>query len=460
VILDLIGGDMAARFKVLGLIVFALMLSSPAFAEVRLQSACPLYPSGLFTEVPRMGSSPGGRCYSGHTCWVGVRGDWLDITDSTTILSGPRASIRISEKGVEDSGSLNGDCIPRSNKDREGYVRLALENISGSGTMRIRLNRAGGSDTINVEVLDGTTFVGTRIDGSAAADTGESKIYSLKGANLDRLRLKQANRISGLTSNLGSAGTVSGISSRPTQLEADGIVSSTETTARVRLTFSEAGTFSLENRLEFEGGEPPLNASLGWPEVHIHRASGAQNPPPVAPVQGGSGGKTVGSTTSSVPNLTPVRLFPERPLLRKINTLSSLMIPMFFCSGVGNNEEEDVDIPAFEWGVANDNRAAVAQPFSVAVLNGTSPLATQTVASIPESDTRTFRNWPGRPARIRVVKVTGPPLLSEYNNSPGCYIPNALAGKVTLDPKPLVIRVDSTSQITERNEPDNDLSIQ
>ena len=451
---------MASRFPTatLAVIVLALLPLGTARADVRAQAACPLYPSTLFSNAPRMSGSPGGRCFSGLTCWVGVRGDWLDLTSSFSIVSGPSARIRISEQGVEDSGALNGDCIPRSNKDREGYVRLVLENIDGDGTMRIRLSRPGGQDTISVEVLDGKTFLATKLDGNFA-DTGVAKVFNLKGANLDRLKLKQLNRASGLTrtNTLNTVAVPTGL----VNPEFDEILSRTDTTARVRLTFPDSGTVNLESRLEFEGGEPPLNVSLGWPTVNVHRSSGAQNPPPAQPGRGSSGGATVG--TSSTPNLTPVRLFGERPLLRKINTRSALMIPMFYCSGVGNNEEKEVAVPAFEWGVANDNRSAINQAFSVAVLNGASnnaPLSTQNVATLPQSDSRSFRNWPGRPARVRVVKVTGDPLMKEYDHSAGCYIPNALVGRVTLDPKPLIIRVDSGGQITERDEPDNDLVIQ
>lgn len=454
---------MAARFSILTLavIVFVFLPLGTASAEVRAQSACSLYPSSLFANPPRMSSTSEGRCFSGdHRCFVGVRGDWLDLTGSVDRVSGPSVGrIDIDKTGVEDSGSLSGDCIPRSNKDREGFVRLILEDIEGAGTLRLRLNRPGGQDTISVTVLDGKTFLGTKLEGNFA-DTGVSKVFNLKGANLGRLRMKQVNRVSGLTSN-----TTLNTVDLPTRSlggsESDGILDSTPTTARVRLTFHETGTVSLETRLEFEGGEPELNERLGWPSVTVRRPGGGgnQNPPP--PPQPGAGG-TPGTNVGSTPNLTPNRLFNERPLLRKVNTLSSLMVPSFFCAGLAIDEEREVDVPAFEWGVANDNRTAITQPFAVAVLNGAggnAPLAAQTVTTLPQSDIRTFRNWPGRPARVKVVNVQSNRLMSEYNNSAGCYIPNALAGRVTLDPKPLIIRADSASQIAERVETDNDLVI-
>jgi hypothetical protein len=139
------------------------------------------------------------------------------------------------------------------------------------------------------------------------------------------------------------------------------------------------------------------------------------------------------------------------------------MIPMSYCTSAPTDRETEVDVPAFDWGVGNDDRIAVNRAFSVSVLNGSSsktPLATEIVQSIPQSGTRVFRNWPGRPTRVRVVNVTpaNPKFSSEYDSTPGCYIPTTLAGSVTLDPKSLIVRVDSGGQINERVESDNELT--
>lgn len=187
-------------------------------------------------------------------------------------------------------------------------------------------------------------------------------------------------------------------------------------------------------------------------------------------VRSGSGGAPVSVDTGSggsgsvpgpnLPNLTP-RSPSVAPLLRKINSKSATMIPMFYCGSVPDDQEMAVDVPAFDWGVANDDRAEISQAFSVAVLEGTSnaPLAKETVQSIPRSGTRIFRNWPGRPSHVRAINVTAanPKFGSDYDSSPGCYIPAALVGSVTLDPKSLIVRVDADGQITERVESDNDL---
>ena len=215
-----------------------------------------------------------------------------------------------------------------------------------------------------------------------------------------------------------------------------------------------------------------LTLMLGMGAALGYGTAQAQTPPPATATT------NLSSLLSRVPNLTPFRLGATSPLLRKINPLTarSTMVNSAFCTGLGDNEEREVAVPDFEWGVANDNRSAINTPFSV-TLSGTpvsvsaigvsapnTVLSTQQVASIPMLNRRTFKNWSGRPARIRVVKVTGEPLIGEYQNSAGCYLPNpassmVILSSVALDPKPLIIRVDSASQIKESMETDNDLTI-
>ena len=162
------------------------------------------------------------------------------------------------------------------------------------------------------------------------------------------------------------------------------------------------------------------------------------------------------------PNLTP-QAPSAAPLLRKINAAPATMIPMFYCTGISADRETEVDVPAFDWGVANDDRAEVRHAFTVAIVDAASPggtLVTEAVPSILRSGTRVFRNWPGRPTRVRVIHVTAanPKFRTEYGAAPGCYIPTALAGSVTLDPGSLIVRVDARGEIAERLENDNDLT--
>jgi hypothetical protein len=253
-------------------------------------------------------------------------------------------------------------------------------------------------------------------------------------------------------------------------VQSDEILSTTTTTARVRLTFAQTrnatGMVSLEEKLAFSDGEPELNQRFGWPEVRVSAGRGGQNPPPPPPPanQGGGGGGV--SNQGRDPNLTPQQ--PSiAPLLNKIGNLKATMIPMFYCSlAPGVDQEKEVAVPAFDWGVANDNRSAVNTAFTVTLIDGTSntTLATETVQTIVQSGTRIFRNWPGRPARVRVIQVTAahPKFALEYNSSTGCYIPTALVGSTRLDPKMLIVRVDpggpnNIGVITESVENDNDL---
>jgi hypothetical protein len=121
-----------------------LVLSSQVLAEVRAEKRCP------------------GTCFShsasvSESCRVGLRGDWLDITDRVTQLSGPRASVTILRKGVERGFPFGVDvCDPGSRKSREGFIELKLTGLQGSGTVRLRLDRPGGSDTISIPVSDGS----------------------------------------------------------------------------------------------------------------------------------------------------------------------------------------------------------------------------------------------------------------------------------------------------------------
>lgn len=161
------------------------------------------------------------------------------------------------------------------------------------------------------------------------------------------------------------------------------------------------------------------------------------------------------------PNLT-AQASSAAPLLRKINLKAATMIPSSYCAGIPFDRETEVDVPPFDWGVANDDRSAVNQAFAVTLLGGTSSgmsLATQTVQSIPRAGMRIFRNWPRRPTRVTVIHVTdaNERFATEYDRTPGCYIPTALVRTVVLDPKPLVIRVDDGDRIAERVETDNDL---
>lgn len=405
------------------LLVFTLSFAAAdAAADTRIKSVCPGLRDFPVTNRPV-------KCFTSHTCRVGVRGDWLDLTDQATVVSGPRASVRILATGVDEGAS--GNCIPRANKSREGYVSVLLTDIEGTGEMRIRLSRPafGGrdSDEITVDVLSGDAYLEPR---SYSAVVNQPKTLRLEGKSLNLLELTDA----------AGAGAE--------------IVEQTSERATVRLTFTSTGTMSLENVVRFAGARPRLNELMEWPTVSVTRAAAAGGG-----VNAGVGGPIGGgrSTQSSEPNLTPAHLFGNRPLLRKINNFRQIEVPGTFCASHGNNEEREVDVPPFEWGVSNDNRSDVQTPFTVQLIDGSSGtvLATQQMNALREGRTESFRNWPNRPSRIRVVKVTGPPLMAQYGNATGCY----LVSSVALDPRPIIIRVDAGGSVTERVENDNDLPV-
>jgi hypothetical protein len=372
----------------------------------------------------------GGDCweFDGARCVIGVRGAFLDLTNQVTVVtSRPSATATIVGTGVDTAPS--NQCVP-TGQGREGYVSIQLTNIEGTGRMTIKLlrpNAVGGRDfdDIEVDVKRGTFLKKDTFN----AHVNEPRTMELTGGDLTLLKVLAPDANNEILSKTGS-------------------------TARVRLTFTQPGTFGLDTKLGFLVARPVLNETNGWPTVTVTGAPApppAGNPPPPPPPPPPS------STRPALPNLLPSVVFPSRPLIRKINNLQSIMIPAAFCAGLANNEEREVAVPDFEWAVTNAG-AAVNSPFSSTV-GGATPLATQQLPGIPQNDIRTFRNWPGRPARIRVVKVTGPPLLGEYQNSVGCYLPNATASRVPLDPRPINIMVDSATQITESNEPDNLLPV-
>jgi hypothetical protein len=262
-----------SRFKSLTLMlaVCAALTSSIVLADVREKSICPLMP-----DFRNRDSHFGGECYSGHDCQVGVRGAFLDLTTRASIESAPpNATVTISDKGVEDSRI--GQCVPRSNASREGFVKVFLTGITGTGPMRIKLSRPnafGGQDhdTVTVTVLNGGTYLarlGSTAGSDYVADRNVQKTFTLRGRNLDLLQLK--NPVAG-----------------------DVIERKSEASAEVKLTFTTRGSIGLDTRLEFAGRTPLPNVEGGWPDVLVLVQSNTPPPPaqtapaPVQPRQGGS----------------------------------------------------------------------------------------------------------------------------------------------------------------------------
>ncbi|HYN43430.1 MAG TPA: hypothetical protein VE129_16755, partial [Thermoanaerobaculia bacterium] len=162
---------------------------------------------------------------------------------------------------------------------REGFIIIELRNIENAGNLRLKMERPAltgrDSDTVTVEVKNGDTFLNRSSPGSV--EVGVSRNFALRGRGLDKLRL-------------GGPGLVQSVRDTPRDVsasrlegplsEVDAILSQSPTDARVRLTFFQAAAkVSLEQKLRFEGGEPELNRTQGWPEVEVRAA----RPPPGLP---------------------------------------------------------------------------------------------------------------------------------------------------------------------------------
>ena len=149
----------------------------------------------------------------------------------------------------------------------------------------------------------------------------------------------------------------------------------------------------------------------------------------VAPPAGG--GIRVGAGSGA--NLLPARLFPERPLLRRIGGLgTNVMIPIGFCTGLGNDARGRAQVPPLVWGLSSAGgdvasaRAELRDAASGRVLSSFD-------ARVPGNSAPVTReNYPGRPTSVAVVNVTGP-LMRDFGNQAGCFLDPAAAAP-PLDP--------------------------
>lgn len=355
--------------------------------------------------------------------------------------------------GVEDTGVAG--VTVRLGERKHGTGSTIEVQITASASARhgdqgrVRLKYPLGEDSFPIKVVQRMTVTSISIedvrptDGRYILDLNRDYTLVFRGTNAEHY--EAPGDLPGLFNNVRSSflsrsgdtvrlrirsGTKRGYTIEPSNLRGDGCYAlRMEGSASARVFF---GFDPSENRPPAPGaGVPP--------------------PPPVRP-------PTTGGATQT--NLLPARLFPERPLLRKINTLSATMVPIALCGNLGNDEEGDRPLPDFEWGVSNTD-FEVTTPFQVQLVNGATgaTLATQTVPGIPRGDLRTFRNWPGRPASVRLVRVVAR-LLKDYDNAPGCYVAKSAASSVTLDPRPILIRVDTGSAVPEGSrENDNELRI-
>lgn len=380
--------------------------------------------------------SPGGpiAIRAGRQTRITVKGTGVDLVQSVadTGLGGVRVEIGDRTHGLGSSVEL----------------RITVDaGIRHGDEGRIRLRYPVGEDSFPVKLVAEATIRGMSVEGV----TPDDRHRNVLDLNRDYTLVLRGSNLT-LLSPPSRVGIVS-----------VSVVSRSADEARLQIRSGTDRFQHIDPRdLEKTGcgevnvtGEAGINLLFGTPRPTPTRTPA---PPAATPTA-----RQVTPTATPAPrttNLLPVMLFPERPLLRKINTLSSIMVPIALCGTLGNDEEGDKPLPAFEWGVSNTNDADVATPFDIQLVDGASgrTLATERLTQLPRGQFRTFSNWPGRPATIRVVRVVAR-LLRDYDNSPGCYLAKPGASSVPLDPRPILIRVDTGNTVPEGNrENDNELS--
>ncbi len=423
-----------SRYSAVVLTLFVVLATTtPVHADVREKRVCVV--TGAFPDADA--GEPDKECFSGHLCKVGVRGDWLDLTDRASVESGPSANISISTQGTGDARGAIGSmttCVPQSSRSREGYVSLTLTNIRGSGTMQIKLSRPnaiGGrdDDTVSVNVKKGETFLA--IDKQFRATFGEPEEITLRGGNLDLLQLKDP-------------------------APGDEILSRSETQARVRLTFtrenSRQSPSPLDKRLQFAGPEPALNQKYGWPVVSV---------------SGGSQNASAPSPAASQVNIRPLRagvLFKPR----NITAGSGLQVNKVddsFCTGFNPNDVREIALPPFKFSITNTSSIPVTQGFTIDIVAAGAVLHTETVQGLGARATEeiSITTWRGRQGRV-ILKNSQPvpcpppgPCFSTPGRVYGCFV-DASMGPVTPDPS-IVVKVDPSRSIPDEATGDNSLPV-
>ncbi|MDP8568518.1 hypothetical protein [Methylophilus aquaticus] len=456
----------------------------------------------------------GGDCYSGKYmlgCYLGVRGDWLDITDKLTIVSGPTASITVTDKGADnkysENISLGGyEKVPPKRGSREGYLLLELKNIRGPGTMRIKMERpafAGRDvDYVNVTIKDGTFGLSPE-QHIRSINAGQSKTVEITGYGLSGVSVKPGFNSQPTTGATTNRQRIQSTASQINTAVKDSVgqtLSTLQANAQlppeVNILSRETGPvfdkmtveFNLRNSSQqfeldtadiftFSKGTPPINARFGWPTIHVWAscASGSSGCTSSATSGGNRSGVSSGTTTGTgnpgggtrvstpvevnlLPNINTPTLF-----IRKINAEASpVVLDQALCVGLIKQQEKEVDVPAIIWMVTNASDADINQRFSVSLINGNNPnLPFHTVAvnSIPARGLVSFNNWPGRPSKIK-VKLMPDPRQPNNNDANQCLLTDPRPAESLLDPRPLTIRVDSQHQVHEGSrENDNDLPV-
>jgi hypothetical protein len=294
-----------------------------ANAQMRTAKACASVDLDL--NMPIELASPGNICYSGFRCAVGMRGDWMDVTDEVAIAPLRGGSGLAAAGYVQSRGTQNGTyvdwrtpdlyCIPLAVKNREGFVGITIRELTGHGRLRVTALRPGPmgvgrhSDHYDVEVRDGSRYLEMYPRSAPTARVGQTRIIEIPGRGLQSLRLKlqpvaqaytttsaaRAPRMAAAAAvvraqvstkpsaaTLGNAATVRALSSsgnasvQPLSAPSTAapspevkLLGATQLMVRLQVKFDRQGIFSLGDYLEFANGEPDLNRDLGWPLIDV-----------------------------------------------------------------------------------------------------------------------------------------------------------------------------------------------
>lgn len=302
-------------------VIAGCAFATGANAQMRTAKACATVDLDL--NMPLELLAPDNICYSGFRCSVGMRGDWMDVTDEVAVAplrggSGLSAAGYVRSKGTQNGTYVDWRtpeiyCIPLAVKDREGFVGITIRELRGHGRLRVTAVRPGPmgigrhSDHYDVEVRDGSRYLEMYPRSAPTARVGQTKTIEIPGRGLQSLRLKlqpvaqaysttsaaRAPRMAAaavraqlgtqssaaLLSNATSVRTLSSNGSasvQPLSVPSTAapspevtLLGATQLMVRLQVKFERQGIFSLGDYLEFADGEPDLNRDLGWPLIDV-----------------------------------------------------------------------------------------------------------------------------------------------------------------------------------------------
>lgn len=275
-------------------------MSMPALAAIRDSNICPSLANAVEIEA---GRTIPDVCYSGFFCYVGLRGDWLDLTDEVDIIGlSPLPRVSIDETGADPRSH---GCAPPSNRTREGFVVVRIQDITSLGRYRIKVSRVGNvginrhSNSHEIEVRNGGNYLDllsvNRQPFSMRA--GPAREVELKGRGLELLRVKtgvgqpfpeaSGTRTAPAAPGRGIAAAAAAmrtpissarlpanaqvVSLEPAPFE---IISARYDSVRIRVHILRPGIVRLEDYFEFASvrGVPTvaaINDDLGWPRFDV-----------------------------------------------------------------------------------------------------------------------------------------------------------------------------------------------